>query len=114
VPVILFATGAAGLLPVLRELGAEAIGVDWRIDLDEAWRTVGYDTAVQGNLDPAVLFAAPAEIRRAAADVLARAGGRPGHLFNLGHGLLPRTPVDHVRVLVDTVRELGMRPEETR
>jgi len=114
VPVILFATGATGLLPVLRALGAEAIGVDWRVDLDLAWQTIGYDTAVQGNLDPAVLFAAPAEIRRAVADVLARAGGRPGHIFNLGHGLLPRTPVDHVRVLVDAVHELGTRPEERR
>jgi uroporphyrinogen decarboxylase len=114
VPVILFATGAAGLLPVVRELGADAIGVDWRVDLDRAWQTIGHDTAVQGNLDPAVLFAAPAEIHRAAAEVLGRAGGRPGHVFNLGHGLLPRTPVDHVRVLVDAVREISTRPKEPR
>jgi uroporphyrinogen decarboxylase len=108
-PVILFATGAGGLLSAMREAGADAIGVDWRIDLDDAWRTIGYDTAVQGNLDPAVLFADPAEIRRAAADVLARAAGRPGHVFNLGHGILPRTPPDNVRVLVDAVREFSAR-----
>ena len=108
-PVILFATGAAGLLSAMGEAGADAIGVDWRIDLDDAWRTIGYDTAVQGNLDPAVLFADPAEIRRAVADVLARAAGRSGHVFNLGHGILPRTPVDHVRVLVETVRALSAR-----
>ena len=106
-PVILFATGAAGLLPALRSAGADAIGIDWRIDLDDAWRTIGYDTAVQGNLDPSILFAAPAEIRQAAADVLARAEGRPGHVFNLGHGILPRTPVDNVRRLIDAVHELG-------
>ncbi|HWP65093.1 MAG TPA: uroporphyrinogen decarboxylase [Candidatus Limnocylindria bacterium] len=113
-PVILFATGAAGLLPVLREAGADAIGIDWRIDLDDAWRTIGYDTAVQGNLDPSVLFAEPAEIRAAAADVLARAGGRPGHVFNLGHGILPRTPVDNVRRLIDAVHEHGAREGQLR
>ena len=107
VPVILFATGAAGLLPALRGAGADAIGIDWRVDLDDAWRTIGYDTAVQGNLDPSVLFAEAPEIRRAAADVLARAAGRPGHVFNLGHGILPRTPVDNVRRLIDAVHELG-------
>ena len=106
-PVILFATGAAGLRPALRSAGADAIGIDWRVDLDDAWRTIGYDTAVQGNLDPSILFAEPAEIRKAAADVLARAGGRPGHVFNLGHGILPRTPVDNVRRLIDAVHELG-------
>ena len=86
-----------------------SIGLDWRVDLDDAWRTLGPDVAVQGNLDPAVLFAEPAEIRRAAADVLARAAGRPGHVFNLGHGILPRTPVDHVRALVDAVHEIDAR-----
>jgi uroporphyrinogen decarboxylase len=108
-PIILFATGAAGLLSAMREAGADAIGVDWRSDLDDAWRTIGYDTAVQGNLDPAVLFGDPAQIRRAAADVLARAAGRPGHVFNLGHGILPRTPPGNVRVLVDAVREFSAR-----
>jgi uroporphyrinogen decarboxylase len=104
-PVILFATAAAGLLSAMREAGADAIGVDWRIDLDDAWRTIGYDTAVQGNLDPAVLFADAAEIRGAATAVLARAAGRPGHIFNLGHGILPRTPLDGVKVLIDAVRD---------
>jgi uroporphyrinogen decarboxylase len=104
-PVILFATAAAGLLSAMREVGADAIGVDWRIELDDAWRAIGYDTAVQGNLDPALLFAAAAEIRRAAAAVLARAAGRPGHVFNLGHGILPRTPLDGVKVLIDAVRD---------
>jgi uroporphyrinogen decarboxylase len=104
-PIILFGTGCAGLLPWMRDAGPDAIALDWRVDLDDAWRTIGYDVAVQGNLDPAVLFAAPAEIRRAAADVLTRAAGRPGHIFNLGHGILPSTPVDHVRALVDAVKE---------
>jgi uroporphyrinogen decarboxylase len=110
-PVILFATSAAGLLPAMRDAGADAISVDWRVDLDDAWRAIGHGTAIQGNLDPAVLFAAPAEIRRAAADVLERAAGRPGHVFNLGHGIQPRTPLDNVRRLIDAVRELPLRKE---
>jgi len=109
VPIILFGTGCAGLLPLLREVGADAIGLDWRVALDDAWSTLGTGVAVQGNLDPAVLFAEPVEIRRAAADVLARAGGRPGHVFNLGHGILPRTPVDHVRALIDAVHDIDAR-----
>jgi uroporphyrinogen decarboxylase len=108
-PVILFGTGCAGLLPLMRSVEPDAISLDWRVDLDDARRVLGDDVAVQGNLDPAVLFAEPAEIRRAAAAVLARAGGRPGHVFNLGHGILPRTPLDHVRFLVDTVRAMSTR-----
>ena len=96
VPVINFATGNPALLPLLAEAGGQVIGVDWRIDLDDAWRTVGYDKAVQGNLDPAVLLADRDEIRRRAKDILDRAAGRPGHIFNLGHGVLPQTPVDNV------------------
>jgi uroporphyrinogen decarboxylase len=108
-PVILFGTGCAGLLSAMRESGADAIAVDWRVDLGAAWAAVGHDRAIQGNLDPAVLFAAPGEIERRARAVLASAAGRPGHVFNLGHGILPRTPVDAVRRLVDVVHEASDR-----
>ncbi len=81
------------------------IGIDWRIELDEAWRAVGYDKAVQGNLDPAVLLTNRETIRRRARDVLNRAAGRPGHIFNLGHGILQQTPVDNVLHLIEAVRE---------
>ena len=94
VPVIHFATGNPALLPLLGEAGGAVIGVDWRIRLDDAWNVVGHDQAVQGNLDPAVLLANPAEIRRRAQEILDQAAGRPGHIFNLGHGVLPQTPVD--------------------
>jgi uroporphyrinogen decarboxylase len=107
VPVIHFATGNPALLPLLREAGGQVIGVDWRIGLDDAWRAVGYDRAVQGNLDPAVLLATPAEIRRRAKEILDRAAGRPGHIFNLGHGVLPQTPVENVIALVEAVHEFG-------
>ncbi len=103
VPVIHFATGNPALLPLMREAGGEVIGIDWRIRLDDAWRTVGYDRAVQGNLDPAVLLSEPAEIRRRARDILNQAGGRPGHIFNLGHGVLPQTPVESAIALVEAV-----------
>jgi uroporphyrinogen decarboxylase len=109
VPVIHFGTGTAGLLEALREAGGDVIGLDWRLALGEGWRRLGHDVAVQGNLDPAALFAPPAEIRRRAAAILAEAAGRPGHVFNLGHGVLPGTPVDHVRALVDAVHELSQR-----
>ena len=79
------------------------------MSLDEAWATVGHDVAVQGNLDPVALFASPREIRRRVAEVLKHAGGRPGHIFNLGHGVLPETPVDHVIAMVDAVHELSSR-----
>lgn len=109
VPLINFATGNPALLPLLTEAGGTVIGIDWRVRLDDAWRTVGYDKAVQGNLDPVVLMAEPDEIRRRTKDVLDQAGGRPGHIFNLGHGILQQTPVDHVLALVDAVHELGTR-----
>ncbi len=109
VPVIHFATGNPALLPHLSAAGGDVIGIDWRIELDEAWRIVGYDKAVQGNLDSAVLLADADEIRRRAKDVLERAAGRPGHIFNLGHGILPQTPVDNVLRLIDVVRELSAR-----
>jgi uroporphyrinogen decarboxylase len=109
VPVIHFGTGTAGLLPLMREAGGDVIGLDWRVDLDEAWRRVGYAVGVQGNLDPAVLLGKPAEIRRRVKAILDRAGGQPGHIFNLGHGVLPETPVEHVKALVEMVHELSAR-----
>jgi uroporphyrinogen-III decarboxylase len=95
------------LLPLLREAGGEVIGIDWRIRLDDAWRAIGYERAVQGNLDPAVLLCDRAEIRRRVQEILDQAGGRPGHIFNLGHGVLPQTPVENAIALVEAVHELG-------
>lgn len=109
VPVIHFSTGTAGYLEALREAGGDVIGLDWRVDLDAAWARLGPEVAVQGNLDPVVLLGPLGELRRRVEAVLARAGGRPGHVFNLGHGVLPETPVDHVRALVDLVHELSAR-----
>jgi uroporphyrinogen decarboxylase len=109
VPVIHFGTGTAALLPAMREAGGDVIGLDWRVDLDTAWATVGHDVAVQGNLDPAALLAPLAVMREKAKAILARAGGRPGHIFNLGHGVLPQTPAFHVKALVDLVHELSSR-----
>ena len=103
-PVIHFATGNPALLPLLREAGGSVIGIDWRIDLDEGWRLVGHDRAVQGNLEPVVLLTDRDTVRRRAQEVLARAGGRPGHIFNLGHGILPGTPVENVLELVAAVK----------
>jgi uroporphyrinogen decarboxylase len=97
VPLIHFGTGTTGILPLLKEAGGDVIGVDWRCDLAEAWDRLGPEVAVQGNFDPAILFSTPAEIRRQAARILDRVRGRPGHIFNLGHGIMEHTPVDHVR-----------------
>jgi uroporphyrinogen decarboxylase len=105
-PVIHFATGNPALLPLLKEAGGSVIGIDWRIDLDEAWRMVGHDRAVQGNLEPAVLLADRDTVRRRTREVLDRASGRPGHIFNLGHGVLPQTPVENVLELIATVKGL--------
>jgi uroporphyrinogen decarboxylase len=107
VPVIHFGTVTGNLLELMREAGGDVIGLDWRVDLAEAWARLGYDVAVQGNLDPIALFAEPTEIRRRAKAILDAAGGRPGHIFNLGHGILPETPVDHVIALVEAVHELS-------
>jgi uroporphyrinogen decarboxylase len=109
VPVIHFGTGTAGLLEAFREAGGDVIGVDWRQDLGEAWRRIGPEVGIQGNLDPAALLAPPAEIRRRVSAILTQAARRPGHVFNLGHGVLPGTPVDHARALVDAVHELSQR-----
>jgi uroporphyrinogen decarboxylase len=107
VPVINFATGNPALLPLMSEAGGSVIGIDWRVRLDDAWQAVGHDRAVQGNLDPLVLLAEPAEIRRRAKEVLAQAAGRPGHIFNLGHGVVQQTPVEHAIALVQAVHELS-------
>jgi uroporphyrinogen decarboxylase len=109
IPVISFSTGTAGLLKEIRAAGGDVIAVDWRINLDEAWKTIGYDSAIQGNLDPVALFGSPKEIKARAGEILRRAEARPGHIFNLGHGVLPETPVDHVIALVDAVHELSSR-----
>jgi uroporphyrinogen decarboxylase len=114
VPVIHFATDSAALLPAMQHAGASVLGVDWRIPLDEAWAKVGHRPAIQGNLDPAALFAPLPELRRRIHAVLQQAGGRPGHIFNLGHGILPDTPVENVIATVEIVREYsakGLRPE---
>jgi len=109
VPVIHFSTGTAGLLRHIRAAGGDIIGVDWRVNLDEAWESVGYDVGIQGNLDPVALLAPVDEIRRKVAEILRCAGGRPGHIFNLGHGVLPDTPVEHVIAMVQAVHELSAR-----
>ncbi len=109
VPVINFATGNPALLPLLADTRASVIGIDWRTRLDDAWQTVGYDRAVQGNLDPTVLLTNPDEIRRQAKFVLDQAAGRAGHIFNLGHGILPMTPVENAIALVDIVHELSSK-----
>jgi uroporphyrinogen decarboxylase len=109
VPVIHFGTGTAALLPLMREAGGDVIGLDWRVDLDAGWAAVGHDRAVQGNLDPVLLLAPPARFRDPVKAILARAGGRPGHIFNLGHGVLQQTPVEHVKALVEMVHELSAR-----
>jgi uroporphyrinogen decarboxylase len=105
VPIIYFGTDSATLLPSMRETGAEVIGLDWRIPLDEGWRSLSFECAVQGNLDPVLLFADWQELKLRAEDVLRRAAGRPGHIFNLGHGILPETPVENVKALAEFVQE---------
>ncbi|MFO0914501.1 MAG: uroporphyrinogen decarboxylase [Pirellulales bacterium] len=108
-PVINFATGNPALVPMLGEAEPDVVGLDWRIELDDAWRQLGHRPAVQGNLDPTVLLTSPETIRRHTQRILQQAGRRPGHIFNLGHGVLPQTPVDHARALVDAVHELSSR-----
>jgi len=109
VPVIHFGTGTATLLPLMREAGGDVIGLDWRVPLDAGWAAVGPDVGVQGNLDPAALLARPAHFRERVKAILARAAGRPGHIFNLGHGVHQDTPPEHVQALVDMVHELSAR-----
>jgi uroporphyrinogen decarboxylase len=108
-PSIHFGTETGALLELQRDAGGAVIGLDWRVELDQAWECLGPGVAVQGNLDPVVLFAPLAEIERQTRRILAQAAGRAGHIFNLGHGILPQTPVDSVRALVDMVHSLSQR-----
>jgi uroporphyrinogen decarboxylase len=94
----------------MQETGADVIGLDWRVQLDDGWALLGNRGAVQGNLDPVALFADQSEIRTRVEDILRRANGRPGHIFNLGHGILPETPVDNVKALIEMVHALSARP----
>ena len=109
VPVIHFGTGTAALLPLMKAAGGDVIGLDWRVDIGPTWERLGDDVAVQGNLDPAILLSSVSEIRHAAKEILDAVGGRPGHIFNLGHGVHKETPVEHVIALVDIVHELSAR-----
>jgi uroporphyrinogen decarboxylase len=106
VPTIHFGTGTGSLLPAMARAGGDVIGLDWRVPLDLGWQAVGAETGVQGNLDPAVLLGPWQRVEAAALDVLGRAGGRPGHIFNLGHGVLPRTDPDTVTRLTRLVQSI--------
>src|SRR2546421_2686485 len=106
-PVIHFGTGTASLLELMREAGGDVIGLDWRVPLDEGWKRIGLDVGVMGNLDPVNLFARLDHLRADVRKILAQAGGRPGHIFNLGHGILPETPVENVIALVEAVHEMS-------
>jgi uroporphyrinogen decarboxylase len=103
VPTIHFGTGTAALLPSMRDAGGDVIGLDWRVDLAEAWARIGFDRGVQGNLDPASVLAPWPVVESKALELLALAGSRPGHIFNLGHGVLPATPIEHLERLVELV-----------
>ena len=104
VPVIYFGVVTASLLPAMRETGCDVLGLDWRTPLDLAWRTLHHAVAVQGNLDPIALFAPEAVLHARVAEILAHAAGRPGHIFNLGHGIVPTTPVDAVLQVVAQIK----------
>jgi uroporphyrinogen decarboxylase len=105
VPSIHFGVGTGSILAELREAGGDVIGADWRTPLDEAWESIGADRGIQGNLDPTLLLGPLDRVFAATDEVLARAGGRPGHIFNLGHGILPTTPVEHVQALARYVHQ---------
>ena len=107
-PVVHFGVGTAAILRDITEAGGDVIGLDWRLPLDEAWRVVGHDHAVQGNLDPTLLLGPRERLFAAADDVLQRAGGRPGHIFNLGHGVLPETSLEQVQALARHVHEFTL------
>jgi len=113
VPLIHFGVGTSAILRELRAAGGDVIGVDWRLPLDEAWTIVGHDCGIQGNLDPAVLLGPGDRLFAAAGDVLRRAGGRPGHIFNLGHGVLPSTPLERVQELARYVHRASARDEHS-
>jgi uroporphyrinogen decarboxylase len=103
VPTIHFGVGTGAILGELRNAGGDVLGADWRTPLDQAWHTIGHDRGIQGNLDPTLLLGPVERMLAGARDVLERAGGRPGHIFNLGHGMLPMTPVEHVQILAQYV-----------
>lgn len=108
VPVIHFGTGAGGFLRELHAAGGDVIGVDWRVNIDQAWMDIGHRSAIQGNLDPIALFAPLPELRTKVTDLLKRTGNRAGHIVNLGHGILPETPVENVKAVVQMVREFSL------
>ncbi len=108
VPVIHFGTGASGYFRELHAAGGDVMGCDWRINIDQAWMDISYRSAIQGNLDPVVLFAPLPELRMRIHELLKRTGSRPGHIFNLGHGILPETPVENVKAAVEIVREFKL------
>ena len=109
VPVLHFGTGTGALLELMREAGGDVIGLDWRVRLDEAWDRLGPDVSVMGNLDPVALFANQTHLKAEAKKILSQANGRPGHIFNLGHGILPETPVENVIALVEMVHEMSRK-----
>ena len=109
VPLIHFATSSSALLRKMKAAGGDVIGVDWRINLGEAWERLGYDVAIQGNLDPAILVSSPERVEKEVKRIIDEAGGRPGHIFNLGHGILPNTPVENVAALVNLVHEYSSK-----
>jgi uroporphyrinogen decarboxylase len=108
VPVIYFGVETAGLLSEMASTGADVIGLDWREPLNEGWKSVGEGHAVQGNLDPITLFAPPEVLEFRVKEILRAANGRPGHIFNLGHGIVPGTPVENVQAVVKIVREFKL------
>jgi uroporphyrinogen decarboxylase len=114
VPLIHFATSNSGLLELMKHAGGDVIGVDWRVNIGEAWARLGYDIAVQGNLDPVILFGPVGLIEKEVKKILDSVGDRPGHIFNLGHGILPNTPADHVAALVDMVHEYSSQVRQER
>jgi uroporphyrinogen decarboxylase len=109
VPTIHFGVGTATILESIRDAGGDVIGVDWRSPLDEAWQRIGYDRAVQGNLDPTLLLGPATRLVEATEDIIRRAGNRPGHIFNLGHGILPSTPLEHVQMVARHVHSVSRR-----
>jgi uroporphyrinogen decarboxylase len=109
VPTIHFGTGTATILSALRDAGGDVVGADWRIRIDDAWERIGHDRAIQGNLDPTLLLGPTPRMFQHTDDILKRVGGRPGHIFNLGHGILPSTPVEHVQMLAQYVHSASRR-----
>ncbi|MFQ5575299.1 MAG: uroporphyrinogen decarboxylase family protein, partial [Terriglobia bacterium] len=105
VPIIYYVNGGSAMLKKMKTAGSDVIGVDWRIGLDEAREQLGEDVAVQGNLDPVALFSSPERVKQRVKEIIDKNAGRPGHIFNLGQGVLPATPVEHVKLLVETVHE---------